>query len=151
MAEFSPTPRVILSTQPDTVNSRKTAGPEVVVRLQSLDGTWETCGVDRAAGIFPENVTLSSDSWGPKTASFDLRRDPMLPWPDVLAFTPVKIEVDGQLVWSGRVSETPSREGAESVMSVTCEGWQAHLDDDLVDRMWVHDDLTAWKDYRFVS
>ena len=147
MAEFSPTPRVILSTQPDTVNSRKTAGPEVVVRLQSLDGTWETCGVDRAAGIFPENVTLSSDSWGPKTASFDLRRDPMLPWPDVLAFTPVKIEVDGQLVWSGRVSETPSREGAESVMSVTCEGWQAHLDDDLVDRMWVHDDLTAWKDF----
>lgn len=147
MAEFSPAPRVILSTQPDTVNSRKTAGPEVVVRLQSLDGTWETCGVDRAAGIFPENVTLSSDSWGPKTASFDLRRDPMLPWPDVLAFTPVKIEVDGQLVWSGRVSETPSREGAESVMSVTCEGWQAHLDDDLVDRMWVHDDLTAWKDF----
>lgn len=147
MAEFSPTPRVILSTQPDTINSRKTAGPEVVVRLQALDGTWETCGVDRAAGIFPENVTLSADQWGPKTASFDLRRDPSLPWPDVLAFTPVKIEVDGQLVWSGRVSETPSREGAETVMSVTCEGWQHHLDDDLLEGVWVGADLTRWKSY----
>lgn len=147
MAEFSPTPRVILSTQPDTINSRKTAGPEVVVRLQALDGTWETCGVDRAAGIFPENVTLSADQWGPKTASFDLRRDPSLPWPDVLAFTPVKIEVDGQLVWSGRVTETPSREGSETVMSVTCEGWQHHLDDDLLQRVWVAADLTRWKNY----
>lgn len=148
MPDVNPGQPTFLGGTPATVTNRlKSAGPEVVVRLQALDGTWETCGVDRLTRIFPENVSLSSDSWGPKTASFDLRRDPTLPWPDVLAFTPVKIEVDGQLVWSGRVSETPSREGAETVMTINCEGWQHHLDDDMLDKMWVCADPTRWKNF----
>lgn len=151
MPNVNPGQPTFLGTPATVTNRLKSAGPEVVVRLQALDGTWETCGVDRLTRIFPENVSLSSDSWGPKTASFDLRRDPTLPWPDVLAFTPVKIEVDGQLVWSGRVSETPSREGAETVMTINCEGWQHHLDDDMLDQFWVHADLTAWKDQRSLT
>ena len=148
MPNVNPGQPTFIGTPTTVTNRLKSAGPEVVVRLQALDGTWETCGVDRLTRIFPENVSLSSDSWGPKTASFDLRRDPTLPWPDVLAFTPVKIEVDGQLVWSGRVSETPSREGAETVMTINCEGWQHHLDDDMLHKLWVHSDVTKWTDVR---
>jgi hypothetical protein len=137
---------VVLSTSPDTVNVPRTAGPETVVRLQALDGTWEVCGVDRANKVWPENVSLTSDSWGPKTATFDLKRDPANTWPDITAYTPVKVEVDGQLVWSGRVTETPSRDGADTVMSVSCEGWQHHLDDDIVQSKFVINDLSLWKD-----
>ena len=37
------------------------------------------------------------------------------------------------LWWEGRTIEAPSRDGAEKVMSVQCEGWQHHPDDDLID------------------
>lgn len=121
---------------------------ESVVRVQALDGAWETVGVDRLAGVWPENLELSSDQWGSKGCTFDLRRDPTASWPDLLAFTPIEVDIDGQLSWSGRVSETPSRDGTDRVMSVVGEGWQHHLDDDLVDRMWVHDSLSEWKDTR---
>lgn len=121
---------------------------DVTVRLQALDGAWETCGADRARGVWPENVELTSDRWGPKTASFDLKRDPKSTWPDLGAFTPVEIEVDGVLRWSGRVAQTPVRDDLDSVISVQCEGWQAHLDDDLYERAYVHTRLSDWKDQR---
>lgn len=121
---------------------------DVVVRVQALDGTWETCGADRARGIFPENVQLTSDQWGSKTASFQLRRDPKAVWPDIGAFAPVEVEVGGRLVWSGRVNETPVRDSTDSVITVQCVGWQAHLDDDLFERIYVHTNLTEYKDAR---
>lgn len=123
-------------------------GRQITVRLRRLDGTWETCGVDRLAGIYPEDVELTADRWGYKSAQFVLRRDPAAIWPDITAFTEVTIDVDGSRAWEGRVIDTPSRDTTDQVITVACEGWQAHLDDDLVDRVWVHDDLTAWKDYR---
>lgn len=123
---------------------------ESVVRVQALDGAWETVGVDRLAGVWPENLELSSDQWGSKGCTFDLRRDPTASWPDLLAFTPIEVDIDGQLSWSGRVSETPSRDGTDRVMSVVGEGWQHHLDDDLVDRKWVVTALGGWRDLRGV-
>lgn len=121
---------------------------DVIVRVQALDGTWETCGADRARGVMPENVQLISDQWGSKTASFDLRRDPKAIWPDISAFAPVEVEVGGRLVWSGRVAETPVRDSTDSVISVQCEGWQAHLDDDIYERVYVHTNLGDWSDAR---
>ena len=121
---------------------------DVVVRVQALDGTWETCGADRARGVVPENVQLVSDQWGSKTASFDLRRDPKATWPDISAFAPVEVEVGGRLVWSGRVAETPVRDSTDSVINVQCEGWQAHLDDDLYERIYVHTNLSDYVDAR---
>ncbi len=121
---------------------------DVIVRVQALDGAWETCGADRARGIVPENVQLVSDQWGSKTASFDLRRDPKAIWPDISAFAPVEVEVGGRLVWSGRVAETPVRDSTDSVIGVQCEGWQAHLDDDLYERIYAHTNLTDWVDAR---
>ena len=125
-----------------------TGAKDVSVRLQALDGFWEVCGSDHARGIIPENVELRSDQWGSSRATFDLRRNPKEFWPDIGAFTPVEIEVGGTIVWSGRVSETPVRDSTDSVISVQCEGWQAHLDDDLYERIYVHTNLTEWKDAR---
>lgn len=122
---------------------------DVTVRLRALDGTWETCGADRARGVWPENVKgLRADGWGSKSASFDLRRDPKAIWPDIAAFTRVEIDIDGVLRWSGRVAQTPVRDDLDSVISVQCEGMQAHLDDDLYERVYVHTRLSDWKDAR---
>ena len=125
-----------------------TGAKDVSVRLQALDGAWEVCGSDHARGIIPQNVELRADQWGSSRATFDLRRNPKEFWPDIGAFTPVEIEVGGVAVWSGRVSETPVRDSTDSVISVQCEGWQAHLDDDLYERIYVHTNLTEWKDVR---
>lgn len=117
--------------------------PDVTVRLKVLDGSWEVCGPDR--GVWPENFTATADEFGFKTCSFDLMRDPARPWPDLLPFTPVEVEVDGLVVWEGRTIEAPSRDG---VMSVQCEGWQHHLDDDLYERRFVTTNLSAFADTR---
>lgn len=121
---------------------------DAVIRVQALDGTWETVGVDRLAGIVPENITCSANEWGPEKASFDLRRDPGGIYPDLTAFTPVDIEVGGTKVWSGRVSSTPSRDGSDSVVNVQCEGWQYHLDDDVYERRYVVGNMTGFEDMR---
>ena len=124
---------------------------DVTVRLKALDGTWEVCGADRARGVWPENVSgIRADGWGSKTVGFDLRRDPKAIWPDIAAFTRVQIDVDGVLRWSGRVAQTPVRDDLDSVISVQCEGMQAHLDDDLYERIYAHTRLADWKDARSV-
>ena len=124
---------------------------DVTVRLRALDGTWEVCGADRARGVWPENVNgIRADQWGSKTVGFDLRRDPKALWPDIAAFTRVQIDIDGVHRWSGRVSQTPVRDDLDSVISVQCEGTQAHLDDDLYERVYVHTRLSEWKDARSV-
>jgi hypothetical protein len=124
------------------------AAKDVVVKLQTLDGSWEHCGTDRNRGIHPENVTCSANDWGSDQASFDLRRDPGQQWPDLSAFTPVDIEIGGVLVWAGRVKETPTRDTFDKVITVTCEGWQYHLDDDVYEKAYVHTKLADWKDQR---
>lgn len=128
-----------------------TAGPkDHVIRVQALGGTWETIGTDRARGIWPEGIVAEADAWGSSRLSFTLHRDPLTPWPDLGAFTPVDYECGGKLVWSGRVAETPSQP-SEHVMNVQCEGWQFHLDDDVYENVYVTTDLTAFKDVRSLA
>jgi hypothetical protein len=122
---------------------------DVVIRFQTLASTWEVAGSDRKLGIRPEHVKYAADQNGSSTASFDLRREPGVLWPDITAFTPVEIEIDGTLVWSGRVKETPNRQTAtESVINVQCEGWQYHLDDDPYRKLYVRTKLSDWVDTR---
>lgn len=121
---------------------------DATIRLRALDGTWETAGTDRSRGIYAENVELNWDTAGSKTASFDLRRSPRTPWPDIAAFTDVEIEVAAVQVWKGRVQSTPTRDNADRAMSVQCEGLQAHLDDDVLVPAYVHTKLSDWKDMR---
>jgi hypothetical protein len=124
------------------------AGPkDVTIRVQALDGTWQTMGGETVRGVYPENVSLEADAWGSSSASFTLRRDPRAFFPDIGAFTPVEVDVGSTLVWSGRVRETPSQV-AQRTISVQCEGWQFHLDDDVYQHTYVHSDLTAWTDAR---
>lgn len=146
-------PVTLISADPDApapfVAARGAIGGDVTVRLQALDGTWETCGADRARGVWPENMTgLRADTWGSKTVGFELRRDPKAIWPDISAFTPVQIDLDGVHRWTGRVAQTPVRDDLDSVISVQCEGLQAHLDDDLYERGYVWTKMGDWKDVR---
>lgn len=119
----------------------------VTIRVQTLDGVWETVGVDRLRGVWPENDSYTADDWGPSKCSFDLRRDPGAIFPDLGAWTPCEVEIGGVLVWDGRVRETPVRE-AERVVNVQGFGWQYHLDDDQYQRVYVHARLADYKDTR---
>ena len=102
--------------------------------VKPVDGEWTAIGVGTARGVWAEDVELRADDHGPKTATFTLKREPRAIYPDLLAATPVIVEVDGKRVWKGRVAETPSRlGGGQSGLTVQCEGVQAHLDDDKIE------------------
>ncbi len=119
----------------------------VTIRMQTLDGVWETVGSDRLRGVWPENDTYKANDWGPSTCSFDLKRDPGRIFPDLSAWTPCEVEIGGVQVWDGRVRETPTREG-ERVVNVQGFGWQYHLDDHQYRRVYVHSRPSDYKDAR---
>jgi len=118
---------------------------DAAVRLQPISGRWETCGVDRLRGVSAEGIKLDANNWGPDTASFTLKRDPGALWPDLLAFTPVEIEIGGVLVWDGFISQTPTSDSDGGSVSVQCKGWQYHLDDDSFEQVWVDSMFSSWK------
>ncbi len=101
------------------------------VRLKTLEGRWEQVGRDRLSNIYPEGIQATANEHGSDTCRFSLRRDPGGEYPDLAAFTPCEILRNGVVVWSGRVWETPTKEGADSAISVEGRGWQYHLDDHL--------------------
>lgn len=121
---------------------------EAVIRVESLNGVWETIGSDRSVGISAEGIQLQSNEWGADTASFTLKRDAGAMWPDLLAFTPVEIEIGGLLVWDGFISQTPTNEADGGSVNIQAKGWQYHLDDDSAEKYWVHSRLADWKDAR---
>jgi hypothetical protein len=121
---------------------------DVSVRVEVLNGTWETWGADRDIEVLPESVQYEADSWGCLKASMTLRRNPWAAWPDLSPFTPIEIEIGGVIVWIGRTEGTPLKAGAEAQINVQCGGWSQHLDDDLYKRVYVHSMLTDWKDAR---
>ena len=123
-------------------------GKDTVVHVQRYDGTWDILGQTVARGIQPEDVELTVDEHGPKTASFTLRRQQGALWPDVRKYARVLVQVAGLDVWGGRVADTPVRDAADTTMSVQCEGAQAHLDDDVYERKYIVTDLSAWVDRR---
>jgi hypothetical protein len=121
---------------------------EATVRVKPLGEQWHTVGTGRYTGVWPEGLTLTSDQWGPRSASFTLKRRPGALFPDLLARTPVEIEVAGVVVWAGRITETPEQEGDSPAIGVQCAGWQYHLDDDVYERIYVHTALGDFKDQR---
>ena len=119
-----------------------------VISVQQYDGAWQILGQDAARGIEPEIDDITVDEHGPKTAAFTLKRQPGAFWPDIRKYAKVLIEVAGVDVWGGRVSDTPVKDGTDTMMSVQCEGAQAHLDDDVYERKYIVTDLSAWQDRR---
>lgn len=119
------------------------------ISVQDVDGRWHQLGAGALRGVWPESIELVSDEGGPKTATFELHREPEVAWPDLGAYAPMEAHVGGRLRWTGRIIDAPTR-SAERVISVQAEGWQAHLDDDQYERMYVHTRLADWKDARSV-
>jgi hypothetical protein len=121
---------------------------QAVISVQVAGGVWEVFGTGRARGIVPQAIKLDADSWGSSRATFELRRDPGVPWPDIYAYSPIEIDVGGQRVWRGRISEAPTRDGDDHVIAVSCEGTQFHLDDDIFRRIYVHTKTSEHQDQR---
>lgn len=123
--------------------------PNDEVHVRVLDGTWQVLGRGALRGIQPVVTSVAADGWGSSRLELTLRRDPSATWPDLFAFTDVDYYRDGVLVWSGRIRETPTRGNADQwEIAVSCEGWQAHLDDDLYRPLYVSADQGAWRDVR---
>lgn len=122
---------------------------DATVRIRNPDGEWATIGTGEARGVVAENLTLSADERGPSSCGFVLKRPKDVPWGDLTAGNQVEVEVDGKVVWGGRTKQTPSSgKGSSEQITVQCEGWRAHLDDDQIDRGWVHTRLSDWRDQR---
>lgn len=120
----------------------------VSVNLKTADGPWQSLGREIARGVFPQSVVLTANEGGPDTASFALRRRASVPWPDLAAFNQGDFHVGGLPVWGGRIWEAPLSDTGDELIQVQARGWQYHLDDDLIDRFYVHTDLTAWRPQR---
>lgn len=118
---------------------------QLTIRVQTYRGVWETLGADRYVGVNPEDVHLEYNANGPDTATFSLKRDPTAISPDLSSWTPVEVEVEGVVVWEGRALETPT---SEANVSVSCNGWQYHLDDDVYWTRYIHTKLSSFQDIR---
>lgn len=119
------------------------------VHVRVLDGTWQVLGRGLLAGVQPVVTSVQADDWGPARLELTLRRDPTASWPDLLAFTDVDYYRDGVLVWSGRIRDAPTRGRRDAYeIAVSCEGWRAHLDDDIYRPLYVNADQGAWRDVR---
>lgn len=119
------------------------------VRVLPIGGTWQVLGRGALRGITPIVTSVQADAGGSSRLEMTLRRDPSVNWPDLQAFSDVDYYRDGMLVWSGRVREAPTRGGQDQwEIAVSCEGWQAHLDDDLYHPFYVATDQGRWRDYR---
>lgn len=120
-----------------------------VIRIQELGGRELVIGGDHARGIVAENPSWQADAWGPSGGTLTLKRNPRVQWPDLRAYAPVVVEARGLPVWRGRIKQTPMTDGGTArQISVTCEGQQYRLDDDVYERMYVATDLSQWKDIR---
>lgn len=121
---------------------------DAVIRVRTPDTGWETIGVDRLRGISHENLDQEWDRGGSLQATFDLKREPRTPWPDVAAFSDIEMEVGGVQNWKGRVRKTPSREISDRSISIVCDGLQVHMDEDPYQPVYVHQRTADWRDIR---
>lgn len=116
------------------------------MRVKPPGQGWETLGASIERGIVPEGLTLSADEAGPSTLGFTLKRDPTVQWGDLQAANQIEVEVDGSVVWGGRINQTPgSGRALSGQIAVSAQGWRAHLDDDQVDKGWVHTRMMEWR------
>ena len=117
-----------------------------VIRIKPVDEEWTTLGAEAYRGVVPEGIEATANPWGPDRLSFGIKtvQENALR-PELLPYTPVELEVDGMLVWAGRIRERPSERTSHQV---NCEGWQYHLDDDDLERVYVHAKLSEWQDGR---
>ena len=95
---------------------------DALVRVAALDGQWEVLGVDRLRGIVPEGINPTANGWGSDTLGFTIRREPGAVSPDLTAFTPVEVFINGVKRWSGFVWDSEQSQGEEIYNRVIVEG-----------------------------
>ena len=119
------------------------------LRFQTIDGTWEVVGKDQAAGVWAEQIIAVADRGGPSELTAVLHRDPRRGWLDLSGDTPVEYWRDNVKQWAGRIKKTPTSTQLEDTsINLVCAGWQAHLDDDTYEQVYVHGRLGDWVDTR---
>lgn len=122
--------------------------PRLLIRARPVGRVWTPLGTDLRRGVYVEDFQCSADSWGPADASFTLKRSSRTSWPDLGFWTPLEVEVENQLVWSGRIISTPGRDADEDTITVNAQGWQYHLDDRPFTQFYVKSALSEWTDIR---
>lgn len=110
-------------------------------------------GTDRRRGVWAEDVSWDHTlpDHGARQAQFTLKRKPEQEWDDLQPFTPIIIYKGGSVGFTGRIQQTPTIRGRQNQITVICEGWPASMKDDAVEKWFVHNDLTAWRDARSYS
>lgn len=120
---------------------------DLVVRAQRLEGSWTVLGSEDARGIVPEDVEVAANQNGVDTITLTLQRAPDAAWPDLLAYTPIEVEVLGRVIAEGFIAKTPT-DSAQRRITVQAKGWQYALDDVPEQRWYVHTALADFKDTR---
>lgn len=122
-----------------------------MIRVQPIEGVWQTLGGDLYPGVEPEGVTPVWGPNGPESLSFSLARPPARVHADLLPGTPVEWYpggiAAGEPLWSGYTMLAPPG-GLGEMTSVSCVGWHYYREDHPGAALYVHDDLTAWADVR---
>lgn len=122
--------------------------PQVTLELPS--GRPVVIGRDHYPGYAPIDVDVVSDPAGYATATFALRRPRSaynVPQPDLQAWAPATIDEEGSRIFEGRIMEAPIQPDEQSI-AVQGRGWQYSLDDDPLERLWVHENLADYRDTR---
>lgn len=123
---------------------------EAQVTLELPSGRPVVIGRDHYPGYAPIDVDVVSDPGGFATATFTLRRPRSsynVPQPDLQAWTPATIDEEGTRTFEGRIMEAPIQPDDLSI-AVQGRGWQYNLDDDPLERLWVHETLADYRDTR---
>lgn len=116
------------------------------VRVERLGGTWEVIGRDRLRGVVVEDLNMNYSDWGPDSASFRVKAvGSNIARPELLPFTPVEVEQEGRVIWSGRIMAKPVDADSHSVQ---CEGWHHATQDNPYRKLYVHQRLSDYTDLR---
>lgn len=122
---------------------------EAIRLREAATGQWHTVGAHTRMNVRPASPRPASDQGGSATLSFTLTREVDRPWPDLSAYEEVEYEINGIVVWEGRIKETPSNlSSGVATVTIQCVGWQAHLDNDAYAAVYAISDITQFKDIR---
>lgn len=121
-----------------------------IIRIEPLDGTWQTLGRGTLLRAEPKGIAPTWSVRGPDTLGFDLSVDAIRSTIELREFTPVEYFNGGdEPLWSGFIFDAPRRSaGGDTGVSVSCQGWQHHLEDDSHASVYVHRALSDWADTR---
>jgi hypothetical protein len=117
------------------------------IRVQVDSGVWETLGVDRDHGAYPEAITPTYNAHGPDGLTFNIARDGNLQQSDLDAFTPIEWLPDGagEPAWEGYITDGPA---SADGLTISAVGWQHYIAEDAFSFLYAHQDLTEWQDVR---